>query len=60
MIPGTVSGKIQVAVGYRNFFVWVLLSSIPALILSRLIPIRGGGNAAAAAPEPVEEVPQWR
>jgi PAT family beta-lactamase induction signal transducer AmpG len=42
MIPGTVSGKIQLALGYRKFFVWVLLSSVPALILSRFIPIRGG------------------
>jgi PAT family beta-lactamase induction signal transducer AmpG len=60
LIPGTVSGKIQLAVGYRNFFVWVLLSSIPALILSRLIPIRGGASSSAVAPEPVEETPQWR
>jgi len=59
LIPGTVSGKIQLAVGYRNFFVWVLLSSIPALILSRIIPIRGGGGPPATAPESVEEVPQW-
>ena len=60
LIPGTVSGKIQLAVGYRNFFVWVLLSSIPALILSRLIPIRGGASSPAVATEPVEEAPQWR
>jgi PAT family beta-lactamase induction signal transducer AmpG len=60
MIPGTVSGKIQVAVGYRSFFVWVLLSSIPALILSRIVPIRAGGSPPAAASEPVKEVPQWR
>jgi len=60
LIPGTVSGKIQLAVGYRNFFVWVLLSSIPALILSRLIPIRGGASSPAVSPEPVEETPQWR
>ena len=45
MIPGTVSGKIQMALGYRNFFIWVLLSSIPALILARFIPIRGGKSA---------------
>jgi len=51
LIPGTVSGKIQVAVGYRNFFVWALLSAIPALILSRLVPIRGGGSPAPIAPE---------
>jgi PAT family beta-lactamase induction signal transducer AmpG len=60
LIPGTVSGKIQLAVGYRNFFVWVLLSSIPALILSRLIPIRGGASSPAVSPEPMEETPQWR
>jgi PAT family beta-lactamase induction signal transducer AmpG len=39
MIPGALSGKIQMALGYRGFFVWVLVSSIPALILSRFIPI---------------------
>jgi hypothetical protein len=40
--------------------VWVLLSSIPALILSRLIPIRGGGSPPATAPETAQEVPQCR
>ncbi len=39
MIPGAVSGKIQMALGYQKFFVWVLISSVPAIILSRLIPI---------------------
>src|ERR1017187_3762903 len=39
MIPGAVSGKIQMALGYRRFFIWVLISSVPALILSRFIPI---------------------
>jgi PAT family beta-lactamase induction signal transducer AmpG len=39
MIPGSVSGKIQMALGYRKFFVWVLISSIPALILARFLPI---------------------
>jgi PAT family beta-lactamase induction signal transducer AmpG len=42
MLPGTVSGKIEVALGYRRFFIWALISAIPALILSRFIPIRGG------------------
>jgi MFS transporter, PAT family, beta-lactamase induction signal transducer AmpG len=35
--PGLVSGKIEVALGYRNFFIWVLLSSIPALVLTRWV-----------------------
>ncbi len=50
MLPGTVSGKIQMAVGYRTFFIWVLISALPALILSRFVPIRGGAAAEPAAP----------
>ena len=42
MLPGTVSGKIELALGYKRFFIWALLSAIPALLLSRFIPIRGG------------------
>jgi PAT family beta-lactamase induction signal transducer AmpG len=49
MIPGAVSGKIQMALGYHNFFIWVLISSVPALILSRFIPI--GRGAASEIPE---------
>jgi PAT family beta-lactamase induction signal transducer AmpG len=49
MIPGTISGKIQMTVGYRNFFIWVVLASLPALILARFIPIRGGKSAVEAA-----------
>jgi PAT family beta-lactamase induction signal transducer AmpG len=43
------SGTVQEALGYRTFFVWVLLSAIPALVLSRLIPFR----APAAEARPV-------
>lgn len=46
MIPGTISGKIQMAVGYKSFFIWVVLASIPALILARFIPIHGGKSEA--------------
>jgi len=48
-LPGTVSGKIQMALGYQKFFIWVLISAIPALVLSRFVPIRGGGTAEPAA-----------
>ncbi len=48
MIPGTVSGRIQLALGYRKFFIWVLISAIPALILARFIPVRGGAGRAEA------------
>jgi MFS transporter, PAT family, beta-lactamase induction signal transducer AmpG len=52
MLPGTVSGKIQMALGYRNFFVWVLVSALPALVLARFIPL-GSRAAEAAAAETV-------
>jgi PAT family beta-lactamase induction signal transducer AmpG len=32
------------AIGYRNFFVWVLISAVPALLLARFVPI---GSPAA-------------
>jgi MFS transporter, PAT family, beta-lactamase induction signal transducer AmpG len=44
-----VSGDVQMALGYRRFFVWVMLSALPVLILSRFIPFRSG---AAPASEP--------
>jgi PAT family beta-lactamase induction signal transducer AmpG len=55
MIPGALSGKIQMALGYRRFFVWVLISSIPALILSRFIPI-GKPAPAEGVKEPEQQL----
>jgi PAT family beta-lactamase induction signal transducer AmpG len=52
LLPGAVSGKIQMAVGYRNFFIWVLISAIPALILSRFIPFRHQETAASTPAQP--------
>jgi MFS transporter, PAT family, beta-lactamase induction signal transducer AmpG len=53
MIPGTVSGKIQMALGYRIFFIWVLISSIPALIMARLIFREAVAPSPAAQPAAV-------
>ncbi len=49
ILPGAVSGWIQTQLGYRTFFVWVLLSAVPAIVLARFIPIRGGAAPPAAA-----------
>jgi PAT family beta-lactamase induction signal transducer AmpG len=43
ILPGAISGSIQMKIGYQHFFVWVLISAIPAMILSRFVPI-GGSN----------------
>lgn len=41
IVPGAVSGLIQTKIGYRHFFLWVLISAIPAMILARFVPIHG-------------------
>jgi PAT family beta-lactamase induction signal transducer AmpG len=52
IVPGAVSGKIQMALGYRGFFIWVVLSALPALALARFVPVR----IAVAVPEPETQV----
>lgn len=42
----TISGDIQVALGYQHFFVWVLISAIPVLLLSFWIVPKGTGQQA--------------
>ena len=37
MLPGMISGYIQEYLGYANFFIWVLVATIPGLILSRFL-----------------------
>ena len=39
MIPGMFSGWIQEQLGYRNFFIWVTIATIPAFIIIALIPL---------------------
>jgi PAT family beta-lactamase induction signal transducer AmpG len=44
-----VSGDIQTALGYKNFFVWVLLAAIPVAILSQFIPMESREKATGDA-----------
>ena len=39
MIPGMWSGWLQELIGYQNFFVWVILATIPSFIVVLLIPL---------------------
>ena len=41
MLPGMASGAIQEALGYKAFFVWIMLSTIPSFIVPALIKIPG-------------------
>ncbi len=39
MLPGMFSGKLQEMIGYANFFVWVIISTIPGFIVAALVKI---------------------
>lgn len=50
MLPGLWSGWLQSQLGYRHFFVWVMLATIPGFIVTALIPLDpefGKKNGAA-------------
>jgi len=42
MIPGMVSGWLQELIGYQHFFVWVILATIPAFIITKFVPLDAG------------------
>jgi PAT family beta-lactamase induction signal transducer AmpG len=39
MIPGMFSGWIQELIGYKHFFIWVCIATIPAFIVTKFIPL---------------------
>lgn len=42
MLPGMISGWIQQLVGYTNFFIWVLIATIPGIVIIKFLPIDPG------------------
>jgi MFS transporter, PAT family, beta-lactamase induction signal transducer AmpG len=50
MLPGMWSGWLQDTIGYRHFFVWVILSTIPGFLVAALVRIdpQFGKKKAAA------------
>jgi PAT family beta-lactamase induction signal transducer AmpG len=50
VIPGAISGWIQTKIGYQHFFLWVLISAIPAMVLARFVPI----HATTVQAPPIE------
>jgi PAT family beta-lactamase induction signal transducer AmpG len=39
MLPGMISGALQEWLGYKIFFVWVMLSTIPGFLVAALVSI---------------------
>jgi len=42
MLPGMFSGWLQELLGYRDFFTWVLLATLPSFVVAALIPLKRG------------------
>ncbi len=39
MVPGMFSGWIQELIGYHNFFIWVMIATIPGFLILPFIPL---------------------
>ncbi len=52
----TISGDIQVALGYQHFFIWGLVCALPVLVLSRFVPLETpvAANQEGLAAEPAQ------
>lgn len=52
MLPGMASGWVQEQLGYQNFFIWVLIATIPSFLVVKLIPLDARfGRKDATAPD---------
>ncbi len=50
MLPGMISGLISDAVGYRAFFLWALLATIPAFLITWFVPFTYPDGKSAEEP----------
>ncbi len=44
MIPSMLSGFVSDWLGYRNFFLWVMVATIPSFLVAWLVPFRETGS----------------
>jgi PAT family beta-lactamase induction signal transducer AmpG len=49
LLPGAWSGKLQQAVGYEHFFLWVLVATIPGMLVGSRLRIEDTSKSAAGA-----------
>ena len=40
MLPGMISGKLQELIGYHYFFIWILITTIPGILMIKYLKIR--------------------
>ena len=56
MLPSMVSGFVSDFLGYKEFFIWVLIATIPAFIVSWLVPLKKVEEEVPAEAEKEAEV----
>jgi PAT family beta-lactamase induction signal transducer AmpG len=49
MLPGMWSGWLEDQIGYRHFFTWVIVATVPSFVVALWIPIEEGFGRRAAA-----------
>ena len=54
MLPGLWSGWLQAQLGYKLFFVWVILATVPSFIVAANIPLEASFGKGRPAPAPAE------
>ena len=52
MLPGMFSGWLQELLGYQNFFLWIMLATVPSFVAAYFIPLRAGFGRKQAAGGP--------
>ena len=55
MLTGMVSGRVQEWLGYKTFFVWVLVAAIPSVLVTLYAPFHHPDSAGPAAEKRPEE-----
>jgi len=49
MLPGMWSGWLQDLIGYRHFFAWVIVATVPSFLVALWIPLEAGFGKKGAA-----------
>ena len=55
MIPSMVSGFVSDYLGYKEFFIWVLIATIPAFVVTWLVPLQKGADVSEIDGNAVEK-----
>jgi PAT family beta-lactamase induction signal transducer AmpG len=56
LLPSMISGVISDYLGYKHFFIWVMIATIPSFLITWLVPFREIGNGTTGSGDSGEAV----